>query len=144
MKRIDLQQVDHNIKVGNTCGDIDANLVEDSILYSEGEAIGFYLRKAPASVLKYLNLANAEFLSDRVPKSDMTRASAVKDKNSGVIQYSTILGGVPPKPFMQRGYPTVSSVHNVKSASTFIKSMLLVCRESEKVVKELTPEIYNR
>ena len=61
-----------------------------------------------------------------------------------VSQYSTILGSVAPKPHMRRPYPTISSVHAVKSANTFIKAMLLAAKESEKLIKEILPEQYER
>jgi hypothetical protein len=43
---------------------------------------------------------------------------------------------------MRRNYPTVSSVHSVGSAANFIKAMLLLCRESENIIKEIMPEQY--
>jgi len=61
-----------------------------------------------------------------------------------VLQYSTIIGSVPPKPHMRRVYPTVSSVHNVPTARTFIKAMLLSCKECEKLIKEIAPTIYEK
>jgi hypothetical protein len=61
-----------------------------------------------------------------------------------VTQYSTILGSVPPKPHMRRPYPTISSVHSVKTAQTFIKAMLMLCAESEQIIRNLTPHIYER
>jgi len=64
------------------------------------------------------------------------------NKEEEVKQYSTIIGSVPPKPHMRRNYPTISSVHQVKSAQTYIKAMLVVCKEAEEVIKELTPNIY--
>ena len=43
---------------------------------------------------------------------------------------------------MRRPYPTRSSVHSVKSAQTFIKAMLVLAKESEKLIKEILPKQY--
>ena len=67
-----------------------------------------------------------------------------KDGKSLVTQFSTILGSVAPKPHMRRPYPTISSVHREKKASTFIKAMWSTSIESEKIIEQLTPEIYKR
>jgi hypothetical protein len=45
---------------------------------------------------------------------------------------------------MKRPYPTISSVHQVKSAQTFIKAMLLLAKESENLIAEIMPEQYKR
>ena len=72
----------------------------------------------------------------------MKRSSGFTNAENEVLQYSTIIGSVPPKPHMRRPYPTISSVHNVDSAKTFIKAMMLLCKESEEIIKKLTPNIY--
>jgi len=61
-----------------------------------------------------------------------------------VLQYSTIIGSVPPKPHMRRAYPTMSSVHGVATAKTFIKSMLMLCKEGEDLIEKITPDIFQR
>ena len=152
MKRVDLIQIEHNRKVGDICEYIEPNVIEDSIFYADGKPIGFYMSKMPEKMCKLADLANAEFRSKNVPKTEMSRGpqGSKKDKieriKNGinlVTQYSTILGGVPPKPHMRRPYPTISSVHQVKSAQTFIKAMLLLAKESEILIKEILPEQYN-
>lgn len=143
MKTVELKQVEHSVKIGDTCGDIDPNVCEDTLMVSNGEPVGFYLRQVPEKIRNLVEIANAELLSDRVPKSEMRRSSGFADPTAEVTQYSTILGGVPPKPHMRRPYPTVSSVHQVKTAATFIKAMLLVARESEDLVKELMPKVFD-
>lgn len=156
MKKIELKKIEHNVKIGDKCDFIEANIKEDCLLESDGEIIGFYI----SDVSKYnkklsalLALANKEFRSDNVPKSVMSRgpqgskADKIKRAKEGVnlvTQYSTILGAVPPKPHMRRPYPTISSVHSVKSAKNFIKAMLSCCIESEKIIKEIAPNIYNK
>lgn len=149
MKRIDLVQIEHSVKIGDVCGDIEPNITVDSMFYFNGEPIGFYIKdiaKYSEKASKLADLADKELRSKNVPKSTMKRSSGFGDGNSEkeVLQYSTILGGVPPKPHMRRPYATVSSVHSVKSAQTFIKAMLLLCKESEKIMKELTPNIYEK
>lgn len=152
MKRIDLIQVEHNVKIADICPYIEPNVTEDSIFYFEGEPIGFYLTKMPIKMCKLADLANAELNSKRVPKTEMRRG-----KNDGIDektgkfkykdeiqQYSTILGSVPPKPHMRRNYATISSVHSVKTAQTFIKTMLLLAKESEQLIKEILPKQYEQ
>lgn len=152
MKRIDLKQVEHNIKISDVCPYIEPNVTEDSVFYLDGEPIGFYLTKMPEKMCKLADLANAELNSKRVPKSEMRRGKndgidegtgKYKYKNE-IHQYSTILGSVPPKPHMRRPYPTISSVHQVKSAQTFIKAMLLLAKESELLIKEVLPTQYEK
>jgi hypothetical protein len=74
----------------------------------------------------------------------MRRSSGLRNAAMEVKQYSTIIGSCPPKPHMRRPYPSMSSVHQVKTAQTFIKAMLLACTEAENVIKELTPDIYDK
>tara|TARA_R100000951_G_scaffold27702_1_gene23809 strand:- start:105 stop:899 length:795 start_codon:yes stop_codon:yes gene_type:complete len=153
MKRIDLTEVEHKRKIGETCEYIEPNVTEDSIFYVDGEPIGFYLTKMPEKMCKLADLANAEFNSKNVPKSEMSRGpqGSKKDKIERakadvklVTQMSAILGSVPPKPHMRRNYPTRSSVHSVKSAQTFIKAMLVLAKESEKLIKEILPKQYEQ
>ena len=149
MKRINLIQVEHNVKIGDICGDIEPNITEDSIFYFENEPIGFYINdisKHSGKLGKLADLADKELRSKNVPKSTMKRSSGFGDGNSDkeVLQYSTIIGSVPPKPHMRRPYATISSVHNVKTAQTFIKAMLLLCKESEELIKKITPNIYEK
>lgn len=147
MKRIDLVKVEHDVKMGDMCPYIEPNITEDSIFYSEeGEAIGFYQKQMPKRMCELANIADAELRSKRVPKTVMTRSTKVEADNGGarVEQFSTILGACPPKPHMRRPYPAISSVHQVKSAQTFIKAMLMLARESEKMLKEILPEQYEK
>lgn len=149
MKRIDLVQLEHDVKIGDVCGDIEPNVTEDSIFYFDGEPIGFYiadLSKNYPKAAQLADIADKELRSKNVPKSVMKRSSGFGDGNADkeVLQYSTIIGSVPPKPHMRRPYPTISSVHNVKTAKTFIKAMMMLCLESEKIIKELTPNLYEQ
>ena len=151
MKRIDLKLIEHNIKIGQECEYIESNINEDCIFYADEQAIGFYIKQMPEKMCKLADLANAELLTKNVPKSEMQRPKMLGfDKNGkGIIdrsvkQFSTILGGVPPKPHMRRPYATLSSVHSIKTAQTFIKAMLLLAKESEQLIKELLPKQYEQ
>jgi hypothetical protein len=147
MKRVDLIKIDHERKIGEVCEYIEPNVTEDCIFYSEGEPIGFYISKMPEKMCKLADLANSELRSNNVPKSNMNRGVKALVEAQGlkwISQYSTILGGCPPKPHMRRPYPSISSVHSVKTAQTFIKAMLLLAKESEQLIKEILPEQYER
>lgn len=144
MKTIELIQQKHNVQIGDICGHIEPNITEDTIFMFEGEPVGFYIKEIQGKLRQYIEIANAELLSDRVPKSEMRRSSGLRDSAAEVKQYSTIIGSCPPKPHMRRPYPSMSSVHQVKTAQTFIKAMLLACKEAEEVVREITPSIFER
>lgn len=148
MKRVDLIKIEHNVNMGDTCPLYEPNVTEDCIFYEEGKAVGFYIKSMPEKMQKLANLANAEVRSDRVPKNSTARlptdgfdekTGKYKYKNI-VEQYSAIIGSIPPKAHMRRPYPSRSSVHSVASAQTFIKAMLLLANESEKLIKEILPE----
>lgn len=151
MKTIELKKIEHNVKIGDKCLPIEPNIIEDSLFIDNGEVIGFYIKQIPERLRQLIEIANAELLSERVPKTEMSRGpqgnkqqklERAKAGKNIVTQYSTILGAVAPKPHMRRDYPTISSVHQVKTAKTFIKAMLLACRESEQVINQIAPEIY--
>jgi len=144
MKTIELIQLQHSVKIGDRCGDIEPNITEDTIFMFEGEPVGFYLKEITGKLRQYIDIANAELLTDRVPKSEMRRSSGLRDKEAEVKQYSTIIGSCPPKPHMKRPYPAISSVHQVKTANTFVKAMLLACKEAEDKINDLTPSIFER
>lgn len=150
MKKIELKEVDHNVKIGQSCEYKEPNIINDCIFTHGGKNVGFYIRKPNDKIIKLANLANHLLNTDDVPKSRMSRKPTDgwdevnqrwKYKNE-VYQYSTILGSIPPKPHMRRPYPSISSVHRKKSAEKFIKAMLLLCYESEKLMKQVLPEQY--
>lgn len=152
MKRIDLIEVKHDRKIGEVCEYIEPNVTEDSIFYIDGEPIGFYLTKMPEKMCKLADLADSLLRTKDVPKTEMARRTGdgidektgkFKYKNE-VLQYSSILGSIPPKPHMSRPYASRSSVHSVKSAQKFIKAMLLLAKESEKIIKKILPEQYEK
>lgn len=146
MKRIDLILQKHDVKIGDTCGTIEPNITEDCIFYDNGEPIGFYIKdisKYSEKAAKLADLADKELRSKNVPKSEMGRTSGQHGKGS-VQQYSTIIGSVPARPHNRRPYNSISSVHAVKSAQTFIKAMLMLANESEQIIKELTPNVWQK
>ena len=156
MKKIELIQKEHKVKIGDKCPTIEPNITEDCLFTSNGEVIGFYIKNIgdySEKALKLVELANKEFKSKNVPKSTLNSRLLTNgyDNITGkgkylynTKQYSTILGGVSPKPHMRRPYNTISSVHNVKTAQTFIKAMVGLAVESEKIIKQIAPELYNK
>ena len=156
MKRVDLIEVKHERKIGETCEYIEPNVTEDCIFYADGEPIGFYLTKMPEKMCKLADLANAEFQSKNVPKTKLDRSDVLKAqidnpkltraeaRKIGTSQMSVIIGSVPPKPQFMRYYATKSSVHSIKSAQTYIKAMLMLAKESEQLIKEILPAQYEK
>jgi hypothetical protein len=153
MKTVQLKLISHNIKIGDRCSDIEPNITEDTILVDGNEVIGFYTKNIQGKLRALINVADAELRSDNVPKTEMSRGPQGNKQQKAeraaagielVTQYSTILGSIPPKPHMRRPYPSISSVHQVASAKTFVKAMLLACREAEQVIKDVAPGIYER
>lgn len=154
MKKIILTKIQEPNKIGSHCEPKTPNVTEDCLFLDEnGVVIGFYLTSLPEKANQLLNIANNEFLSDRVPKSVMERSSAImrgyektgKRGTKGVVkQYSTIIGGIPPRPHMRRPYPSTISVHSHKSAKTFVKAMTMLAGEVEKLIQEVMPEQYER
>jgi len=148
MKRVDLIQQQHDVKIGQKCGVIEPNINEDCIFISEGEPIGFFIKNIDGKLKQFIDIAAKEFRSDNVPKSEMARGVSSEMMRKGIknelSQYSTIIGSVPPKPHMRRPYPTISSVHNKPTARTFIKAMLLACKEAEQLIKDILPEQHKK
>jgi hypothetical protein len=143
MRTIDLKQVAHDVKVGDQPTELPPTLFEDSLFLSEGEPIGFYLSKLPDKLENLVNISNLELNSNRVPKSEMKRSSGLfGNADKDVLQYSCIIGSIPPTPHMRRSYATKSSVHAVQSARTFVKSMIMAGEEALKIVEAVTPAVY--
>ena len=137
MKIVELEQVQHEIKIGQECPTIIPNIKEDCIFMEKGVAVGFFLNKMPEKAAKLAELADFELRGKNVPKSSMKRSS-------GVEQFSCIIGSIPPKPHMRRPYPAISSVHGHKSAKTFIKAMIMLGKESEQIIKDILPDQYEK
>lgn len=157
MQKIELKKTQHAVKIGDQCPAFEPNVTEDSIFYVDGEPIGFYMTKMPEKMCKLADLANVEFRSKNVPKTMMDRSDVIKKaqlenkkpsqiikEGRGCSQMSTLLGSIAPKPMVRRPYPNIAQVHSVKSAQTFIKAMLLLAKESEKLIKEILPKQYEQ
>jgi len=153
MKTVQLIKRPHSVQIGDVCDYIEPNVTEDCLFENEGEIIGFYIKdiaKYSEKASQLAHIANKELRSKNVPKTTMDRKRPMGENENGkreylvISQYSTIIGSVPPKPHMRRPYPTISSVHSVKTAQTFIKAMLMLCNESEEIIRTLTPHIYER
>ena len=154
MKTIKLHKQEHDVKIGKDCPYYEPNIKEDCLLEVDGEVVGFYINdvsKYSNKLSQLISISNKEFRSDNVPKQEMsrgpqgTKADKLQRQKEGknlVTQFSTILGSVAPKPHMRRPYPTISSVHRENKSKTFIKAMWGASVEAEKIIKQLTPEIY--
>ena len=85
MKRIDLILQKHDVKIGDTCGTIEPNIIEDCIFYENGEPIGFYIKdisKYSEKAAKLADISDKELRSKNVPKSEMGRTSGQHGKGS--------------------------------------------------------------
>lgn len=158
MKRVDLQKREHGIKVGNRCDLLPPNVNEDCELWENDQRVGFYihdLKPYSARLTELMKIADLEFRSKNVPKQLLERSDVFQAvyrdglsrkaaKATQTVQYSTIIGSIPPKPHMRRPYPSRSSVHQVNSAKTFIKAMLMAAKEAAELIKQVMPEQYER
>lgn len=144
MQRVDLQRVSHSYKVGSSCDELEPNVCSDCFFVEDGEVIGFYLRSLPPEIARVAAIANNELLSERVPKSNMSRSSGLTSGANEVEQFSTIIGSCAPKPHMKRPYPTKSSVHAAPSARRFILSMLKLVSMCEDLLRDVAPHLFDR
>lgn len=157
MKVVELLRVPCEVQTGQACGALAPNVLEDCLLAEGGKVIGFYIANISRyeRMSKLLAIANAEFLSERVPKQNLNRADTLaaykklgvswaEAVKAGTVQYSTILGGVPSMPMKRRYGPRQSSVHRVESAKTFVRAMLSLSNEAAAVIEALMPEAAER
>ena len=153
MRTINLQSIEHPYKNGNRCPSIEPNVVEDTLFVEDGKPIGFYLTNITGKIKKLLDIVDVEFRSKNVPKTLLERSDVFNAVYEGgmtrkqaratkTIQMSAILGSLLPKPHMKRPYPCASSVHQSESAKNYIRAMMLIAKESEKLLKKHLPETY--
>jgi len=145
MKTLELKSIEYPHKMGQICADLKPNVTEDSLFVVDGEPLGFYLKRTPEKLFKLLDIANAELNSPNVPKVKMDRGTRKMNAARGidvVQQYSATLGACVPRAHMKRDYGRTSQLHSVDSAKTFIKAMLLACKEGEKLLKDIMPKQY--
>lgn len=133
------------LTVGDACPTITPNVTESCILADpDGSIVGVFLQDLPPDIQNLVNIADRECRSKRVPKSLMKRSSGLHDGSAEVLQYSAILGSIPPKPHMRRSYATRSSIHSQASAKTFVRAMNaageLAFRYCTKVIPTVTQE----
>jgi len=149
MNILKLQKVEHDYKIRDILPQLEPNVFEDTIFEEDGELIGFYIKKMPDKLIALSDIADKEFRCKNVPKQEIIRSLDKNDFGKGnrgldlIKQLSTTLGYVAPKAHMRRPYPTISSTHKSKTASTFIKSMILLSKEFESILKEILPNQYN-
>lgn len=146
MKKVELKRVDHNVKIGDKCDFKKPTIFEDCLFVENDSIVGFYLKdvsKYSEKSAKLLEISNNEFLSDNVPKSNMNRSTGEGTK-IGVRQFSTILGSIQPRPHMRRPYPSISAVHQNKKAKVFVKAMIMLSYESEKIIEQIAPELLEK
>lgn len=158
MKTAYLISEESEAKTGARVGNLPPNIFEESYLEDGGELLGFYLpdvERHSTKLKKLFEVANAELLSKRVPKSLLERSdvfSAVyrdgltrkQAKATKTVQYSTIIGSIPAKPHMRRPYHNRSSVHSVESARAFVKAMRLAADELRELMGKLAPELASK
>lgn len=154
MKRVEIKKVEHDRKVNQRLEYLEPNIDESILFHEDGEDLGFFMKKMPEKLCKLADLANEEFLSDRVPKTEMFRAETVKyikeghsraeAREWGCTQMSCILGGVPASPVHRRHHNNLSQVHKEESAKTFIKAMYALAMEVGYLVRDILPAQYER
>lgn len=145
---VTLTPVKHSTAIGDTCSTITPNITQSCILVDlDGTHVGLFLKELPADLCNLVNIADRECLSDRVPKSRMDRKSLLppspdgKNRYSVISQYSAILGSIPPKPHMRRGYANRSSLHSVPSARNFVKAMAAAGERAFRLATQYIPSV---
>jgi len=142
LPKIILNPVPRSLNIGDPPPDIEPNVHDDCILVDpDGTEIGLFIRELPVRLKTFVDIADAEILTKRVPKSEMRRSSGLHNIAAEVKQYSTILGSCPPKPHMRRPYASRSSVHSVSSARTFVKAMNAAGSLAFEIISEITPSV---
>ena len=127
---------DSGLKIGDAVPLIEPNVHDSCILADrDGTQVGLFLTELPADLLNLVNIADTESLSKRVPKMSMERSA------TGIAQYSTILGSIPIKPHLGRKYPSRSSVHQNKTAHTFVKAMYAAGIKAFDLLQSTAPQI---
>lgn len=142
LPKLVLEPVTRALSIGDPPPEIEPNIHDDCILVDpDGTEVGLFIRELPPQLKNLVDIADAEILTKRVPKSEMRRSSGLHNTEAEVKQYSTILGSCPPKPHMRRPYASRSSVHSVASARTFAKAMNAAGAMAFAALKELAPSV---
>lgn len=154
MKHIYLNTVSHNVKIGDTCPTLTPNITESCIFYENNKPIGFYLDSMPDKLCKLSDIANNEFISNRVTKQgrggshyhildNNGNLTNIKHKQSSQVKDTAIIGRVPPQSRFGRKYFKMSNIHEDNKSEVFIKAMLLLLNESESIVRDILPEQFD-
>jgi len=72
MIKLELKQLIHAVKTGDTCPHIEPNVLEDTIFTIDGKPIGFYLRdisKHNARAGQFADIADKELRLKESPKA---------------------------------------------------------------------------
>lgn len=142
LPKLVLEPVTRSLGIGDPPPEIEPNIHDDCILVDpDGTEVGLFIRELPPQLKNLIDIADAEILTKRVPKSEMRRSSGLHNTAAEVKQYSTILGSCPPKPHMRRPYASRSSVHSVTSARTFAKAMNAAGAMAFATIQELAPSV---
>tara|TARA_R100001198_G_C5219151_1_gene201944 strand:- start:480 stop:1334 length:855 start_codon:yes stop_codon:yes gene_type:complete len=156
MKVLELHKNENaEFRTGQTVPHKSPNIRESCMLSVEGEVVGFYLKETPKDLKVLCNLVNDQFRSKDVPKTQLKRTDVLAKKikyntdyatslKMGTVQLSTIIGLMPPRPLFKRLKAAPSRVHFHKKAKTYIKAMMMLGQECEKVIKELMPKQYEK
>jgi len=144
LKAVKLTPAKSPLKIGNPCPTLEPTITESCILLDpDGSQVGLFLKELPKELVNLVTIADQELRSKRVPKGTMKRSSGMHDDSAEVLQYSTILGSIPPKPHMRRSYATKSSVHSVKSAHLFVKAMIQAGKLAMGLVNHYIPNVHS-
>ena len=60
MKKIELVEVEHNIKVGQECEYKEPNILDDCIFMYEGEPVVFFMNQITGKLKQFIEIANNE------------------------------------------------------------------------------------
>lgn len=158
MKALQLQKQPHGCKQGERCLELEPNVFEDCVLQDGGEVVGFYIAsiaKHSERLSKLVSIANAEFRSDRVPKTLLERADVIQQstmggksrkqaKDEGTIQYSAIIGSVAANSLKRRYKHRPSRVHAENDAQNFVKAMLMASELACELIQDVMPASYQK
>ena len=154
MKEIQLKPVENSVKIGDNVPNLEPTLTEDAYLMDGDDVVGLYLRDMGKRASQLLSVANKEFMSDRVKKTLMERKSDIADRwakgewqrqrywSKGVSQMATLIGSIPPKGLVRRHYAKRSAIHLSDTAKTYVKAMLLLVGEVERIMEERMSKQY--
>jgi len=147
MKTIEINKINDNVKKWKRVENKEPNINESCLISSWWQVVWFYVKwdDVPKRLRDIATLMNNELLSERVPKTLMSRIYYDKQWNEiRLDQFSAIIWAVQPSPFKKRYVPWLSHLHLVESAKKYIKLKYIFAKECEKLIKKITPELYEK